>query len=682
MTSSAGVMWVDQVVHGYKHGHRQLAATLELDESSAATMLSLSDLLVEPGTVSTYLTGYPLRQANRFVLARTWLAPEMPRPGCVWTHSLIIDYAALARLEDPSRLNGLFRRPSTSLADTFTERVSVRLEADRGMTSVPEERLSNILGQLYAGAGRGLFPAGDQEEDEALALTAWRQMWPRLRRGFFFCTATATELRARDAECVLLFLASRADPPRMSKVSRSEGLELLTKDAPSQKPTSLRKFMARYAADLSAPRLSAFALAEIHSRLASARSEQAMADAIQFIAKALPAEDAKLLKSDLLLGKFRGSANRELVVRDFVSALEGFAASPNVLDTKLFADHLIQLVTNREVSLETAIQSIGTPTVGTLGDVALQVIATELPAAFLGKVDVGEDLKIHLASLNPALYALPAFWPNGPADRQGLLQAALSAGCSPLDLFHLLKPTISGPEVAHLLRRGDSKVASAVLAGLPESPALVEAAALWIPALKDQPASFAVGVERLTSHPEILEVLAAEVTGSPLERAFSENLFLRLAKLKRGSDLPPPMLSVIALVRALERQTANPGELIRYGLDATVQRSLQRTLPSLAQLYLDRSLPPGGYLTDHPLLARLIREIVGRYVDGDRPDQWILDASDDLHVLHRLLSDVQDRLYGRRLLKGLQERTKRKRSGVPKAKSRILDDVLKPFRFW
>src|SRR5690606_31819361 len=105
-----------------------------------------------------------------------------------------------------------------------------------------------------------------------------------------------------------------------------------------------------------------------------------------------------------LLGKFRGSANRELVVRDFVSALEGFAASPNVLDTKLFADHLIQLVTNREVSLETAIQSIGTPTVGTLGDVALQVIATELPAAFLGNVDVGEDLKIHLASLNPALY--------------------------------------------------------------------------------------------------------------------------------------------------------------------------------------------------------------------------------------------------------------------------------------
>ena len=32
-----------------------------------------------------YVTGYPLDSINAYALAMTWYAPEMPRPGCVWT---------------------------------------------------------------------------------------------------------------------------------------------------------------------------------------------------------------------------------------------------------------------------------------------------------------------------------------------------------------------------------------------------------------------------------------------------------------------------------------------------------------------------------------------------------------------------------------------------------------------
>lgn len=682
MNPTTANAWVDQVVHGYKNGHRQLTSSLKLDEGSAATMLSLSDLLVEPGTVATYLTGYPLREANRYVIARTWLAPEMSRPGCVWTHSLVVDYATLARLEDPGMLNTLFRRPSSDIVGDYNERAAIPLEADHGSSSLVEERLSDVLIKLYSGTGRALVTVGKGEEDEALALAVWRQMWPRLRRSFFFCTATSAELREGDAECVLQFLTVPPETVTPTNERSLRGLSLLVEDAPARQRTSLRRFMARYAADLSAPRRSAFALAEIHDQLSLARTDAAMADAIRFIAKVLPAEDAKLLKSDLLLGRFRGDARRDLAARDFRTALKEFSTYPSIIDAKLFSDHLISLLTEQGVSVEAVVEAVGEPKAGTLGEVALQVIATELSAEHLGAIDVGETLKLRLASLNPALYAMPAFWPSSPADRRNLLAEALSVGRPPAELFALLQPTITGTEAAQLLAVGDAGLALHLVKSLPRHPELLDGAGLWIPSIHKHTKSFEAGLNALVSHPEILEVLAAEVSGGPLERSFSAELLQRLASGKRGSGLPPPMLSVIALVRALERQTANPGDLIRYGLDATVHRYLQRTLPSPAHSYLDRSLPPGGYLTDHPLLARLIREIVGRYVEADRSDQWILDASDDLNVVHRLLSDVQDRLYGRRLLKGLQERTKRKRSDIVKAKVQILDEVLKPRRFW
>lgn len=43
-----------------------------------------------PSGFDGYLTGYYLKQAECFVLCKTWFAREMPRPGCVWTHAYLI----------------------------------------------------------------------------------------------------------------------------------------------------------------------------------------------------------------------------------------------------------------------------------------------------------------------------------------------------------------------------------------------------------------------------------------------------------------------------------------------------------------------------------------------------------------------------------------------------------------
>ena len=105
-------MKFDQCLFGYDDGHRLLASSLPLG-SEASPLTELSDLA--PGTVfrgsEGYWTGVPAPALGRYVLMRTWPAPEMSRPGCVWTHALLIDLALLESLDDLSVLQKIPVRP-------------------------------------------------------------------------------------------------------------------------------------------------------------------------------------------------------------------------------------------------------------------------------------------------------------------------------------------------------------------------------------------------------------------------------------------------------------------------------------------------------------------------------------------------------------------------------------------
>ncbi|MBV1928321.1 MAG: hypothetical protein KUG81_02260, partial [Gammaproteobacteria bacterium] len=58
-----------------------------------------------------YVSGYPVPELSAYALAKTWPAPEMPRPGCVWTHTILIGYSDVARLESIFSLLDVFCRP-------------------------------------------------------------------------------------------------------------------------------------------------------------------------------------------------------------------------------------------------------------------------------------------------------------------------------------------------------------------------------------------------------------------------------------------------------------------------------------------------------------------------------------------------------------------------------------------
>ena len=107
------IMRIEQTLHGYADGHRLLAGSIELPRQEKHLMLGLSDMSGRSmvSGFEEYITGYPLADGGYYAFARTWYAPEKERPGCVWTHSLLISEGQLGRIRDLGTLRRLFRRP-------------------------------------------------------------------------------------------------------------------------------------------------------------------------------------------------------------------------------------------------------------------------------------------------------------------------------------------------------------------------------------------------------------------------------------------------------------------------------------------------------------------------------------------------------------------------------------------
>jgi hypothetical protein len=153
-------------------------------------MLTMSDSPDAAGRDPEHslMLGYPLPSESYFVLSRTWAAPEVDRPGCVWTHSLLIDQRVQAEF-DPRWLLGLFRRPNgVSDASLYEKPIA---SPTNGKSPEPElpEILATLLWTLYqpplapvdlrADSLKGL-------DQQLFMLTLWGQQWPALRSRFSF----------------------------------------------------------------------------------------------------------------------------------------------------------------------------------------------------------------------------------------------------------------------------------------------------------------------------------------------------------------------------------------------------------------------------------------------------------------------------------------------------------------
>jgi hypothetical protein len=216
---------IHQSVHGYRDGHRLLSSSTPLPPDAMRTMLVLSDMSgpsMQPG-FDEYLTAYPLPGMDVFVLAKTWYAPEMQRPGCVWTHSLLIPRPQVG-VVSTTRLLRAFRRPQLEGVDSaatkpveFDETMASPTSpdgfADRGLAAA---MIDAVLGQPRP----VIVVAETAAQFEAVFLRLWEELWPAERTRFSFCTG-ALMPRANAGVLFDLQAVPRAIPPSQFRKSAS-----------------------------------------------------------------------------------------------------------------------------------------------------------------------------------------------------------------------------------------------------------------------------------------------------------------------------------------------------------------------------------------------------------------------------------------------------------------------------
>ena len=213
---------IQQLVHGYRRGHEQLAASIKLSARDAELSTRLSDLsgnLSGAPKFDSYLTVYPLPSGKYFALGRTWLDPTATRSGCVLTHTLLVPTAVWVALEDPRVLDGLFTLPSADSIGEFGSKLAVPKHLPSKSVPDLESEQSTLLTfvRRYFGDGKRPIIWVGQCKPEEILWPLLRGLWPKLRATFSACTFCLQPRTLEDRPFEFMFAPSAAYP-RFQKI--------------------------------------------------------------------------------------------------------------------------------------------------------------------------------------------------------------------------------------------------------------------------------------------------------------------------------------------------------------------------------------------------------------------------------------------------------------------------------
>ncbi|WP_428408705.1 hypothetical protein [Hyphococcus sp.] len=293
----------DQAILGYDGGHRLLSASRTLTSRSKHAVLQLSDRSADASAIPDdgYLTGYPLPDDGYYVFSRTWTAPEMPRPGCVWTHCLLISFTDLAEVEDLRQLLALFRRPRAQ-HPLLAYDGRILFEPVRSLldNAIDVQLARRLAGRLYTEPDSNiLLSVDDHAMAEATLLALWSQQWPRLRRSFSFCSLTAkdrsTSERKFDVQFLSTPLTRRADSDPSNLVLAHSWLDVCVNDLISPDKV-FRAFLRRAGGDISGGRLRFAELCDLYSEREKSDQIAAIEKTLDYVSHRLSASEGRLLR--------------------------------------------------------------------------------------------------------------------------------------------------------------------------------------------------------------------------------------------------------------------------------------------------------------------------------------------------------------------------------------------------
>jgi hypothetical protein len=422
---------IHQTLHGYADGHTLLAASCDLTAIEKKALLLLSDLSGQTGNkgFDSYLTGYPLPGKRYYALARTWDAPEMPRPGCVWTQTLLLALPLLTRIRNLSELNHLFERPKVGVVKPY----SAVIPADRfnhtifGSLYSAKPSFYAIAYYLYSKTKNAVVvPAESAAEYEEDILSIWSQQWPRLRRSFSFCTGSLS-IRELDNKLFELQVVPDSYGSRLSRqqIENINVVDLSIKNKPTNwfkvyesiQPQQLQEFMYEYGSDIIGKR-SKFAplcLAYIilHSEQEYSISfENLLSFFKQYFSSA---SEAKRLKLDLISKLIEATQDGEY---QFIKVLLT-SANTDVIPAQEwnFSERIIQLWSDRKISSNNVTNLLEELDTSRLSESQKLQLLTNLPVEIWFNIEWVTDLLLtNVIVTHPQL--LIKIWSEGKIDKE------------------------------------------------------------------------------------------------------------------------------------------------------------------------------------------------------------------------------------------------------------------------
>ncbi|WP_294642963.1 hypothetical protein [uncultured Aureimonas sp.] len=632
---TGGLVSVEQTLHGYSGGHRLLTGSVQLPDAAARAMLLLSDASGgrSPDPRHGYLTGYPLPRTSTYVLARTWAAPEMSRPGCVWTHSLLIGFADLATLSGAGRLLELFRRPGASFSG-YDRRLPLGLTVAETPASTGREDAGALLNALYLQPTcRVEMRSEDPASDEELLLAVWLQQWPRLRRSFRFCTSTGADRSSEGAPFDVQIAPGDAGQERGSLIGaasiRREPVDPVLADAllDLRRPGPLRAFLRRVGGDVPKGRSAMVALCRLHAAVDdTVKMGASFGEALDAL-DALGPGQAQAAR-DLLLDRALASVDR-LDDRTFAFVREGLSSDRLAIDAAT-GSRIVRALWLR--SPRALIETIGRGDV--LSPFASDLVS-RLPARELMDAALSDPATIDtLMPLRPDMLAMPELWTARKVMPSGALDVVRAA-----EAPAVLEAVVAAGRVdlaVEVVRHFGAAETLATVAALSD----VSGAALvrWLNAVATDPRSLGGVLSSGLLGRAVLLGLANRLDPDAVPNDYGEDPWLSALRSFRWRDDPEDVdLAAFLMARALGTVSRSSAELLRTSFDrlhraiaggdppsAGAWRSVERRLPwtfpwlewdrcgrlreAAASTFVERRLDPAVFVRltdDGPVFKRL-----------------------------------------------------------------------------
>ena len=191
---------VGQALFGYREGHRLLESSIRFKPPAEKTLVALTDMSGPRMTegFEEYISGYPVVGSDLYALVKTWYAPEMSRPGCVWSHLLLLRTSDLPEIRSARALLSMFRRPRLSNFESYATPVVAEGETSlETFMDFDASEIAALLGTLYMQDTQAetavIVPASDSRRFERLFLELWLQQWPAFRSDSRFCSGSLSD---------------------------------------------------------------------------------------------------------------------------------------------------------------------------------------------------------------------------------------------------------------------------------------------------------------------------------------------------------------------------------------------------------------------------------------------------------------------------------------------------------